>query len=159
VRPAGAAPEILPSDEAAGMLARAEDFFAQGEMENAVRAYAAVADSGDRRYAPYASYKLAWCYGNLQEHVNALQRMTDVLRMIDPPQDEQERRLRREAVRDLAFFFAQVARPEQAAAFFRRVMRPEEVREALERLAETYRDEGRGRDEADVREQLRLLDL
>jgi len=152
-------PEAGPSTDAGAprtALERAESFFAAGDMTAAIEAYGVVFATGTHYEQAYALYKLAWCAYNLALQEQAVERMDQLLRMLDPPRDTQERRLRREAASDLALFESGRAdvTPQEAMDRLARILSGEELQRALEVLADEYRATGRFDAEALVRQRL-----
>jgi len=137
-------------------LERAESFFAAGDMMAAIEAYGVVFATGTRYEQVYALYKLAWCASNLALQEQSAERMEQLLGMLDPPRDAQERRLRREAVNDLALIESGRAdvTPSEIIERLARILSGEELRRALEVLADEYRAAGRLDAERLVRQRL-----
>jgi hypothetical protein len=156
VRPEGAERVASVDVEVQRLLDHAEQLFLEADVPAAREAYLAVlAARPERSVQGYALYKLAWSEINLQELTSALQHFVELLSLLNPPLDERERTLRREAVKDMSVAFALGAEAERADAFFRRILRPEEVEPALGRLAEQYELDGRLDDARTVRNALR----
>jgi hypothetical protein len=135
----GEGAELATPPSAQDALARADRAFAEGDMARAVQAY--------------ALYKIGWCAVNLGQLGQASDRMEQLLQMLDPPRDDQERRLRGEGVHDLALFESMRSdvAPGESADRLARVLHGDEQVEALRTLADQYRASGRLDAEALVR--------
>jgi hypothetical protein len=145
----------VPSPEDA--LALADRSFMAGDMDAAVRAYGVVFATGSRGDQAYALYKIAWCAVNLEQLVQASDRMEQLLRLLDPPRDDQERRLRHEAVHDIAVLesMRNDVTPHESADRLAGLLHGDELTESLRTLADQYRAAGRLDAEAVIRERLR----
>jgi tetratricopeptide (TPR) repeat protein len=149
----GEGAELATPPSAQDALARADRAFAEGDMARAVQAFGVVFAVGSRDEQAYALYKIGWCAVNLGQLGQASDRMEQLLRMLDPPRDDQERRLRGEGVHDLALFESMRSdvAPGESADRLARVLHGDEQVEALRTLADQYRASGRLDAEALVR--------
>lgn len=125
-------------------------------MTPAIEAYGVLFATGTRYEQAYALYKLAWCASNLALQEQAVERTVQLLGLLDPPRDTQERRLRRQAVGDLGLFESGRVdvTPQDAMDCLARILSGEELQQALEVLADEYRAAGRLEAEALVRQRL-----
>jgi hypothetical protein len=156
---AAEASDAGPATEAGAPLTameRAEAFFTAGDMTPAIEAYGVVFATGTRYEQAYALYKLAWCASNIALLEQAIERLVQLLGLLDPPRDTQERRLRRQAVGDLGLFESGRAdsTPQEALDRLAGILSGEELQQALEVLADEYRATGRLEAEALVRQRL-----
>jgi len=117
--------------------------FAEGEMEDALMYYQAVAQFPDSPVYADALYKQAWCVYNLArdtaDYEEAVQLLYDAI--IVAEQDDRKERLRRNALRDMALFYSEVYAADVALGFFDEIA-PDMSFELLSRLARIYGDRG-----------------
>ncbi|MBI5502445.1 MAG: hypothetical protein HY907_19535 [Deltaproteobacteria bacterium] len=153
----GAASDAVPAlEDPATALARADRYFAAGDMTPALQAYGVVFATGGSYEQAWALYRIAWCAVNLEQLEQAVVRLEQLLRMLAAPAGERERLLRRDAVHDLALFESMRADVPAADAVARieSALEGEEREAALRTLADQYRAGGRLDDEATVRDRL-----
>jgi len=146
--------------DAAGTLESADRAFTDGNLPAAIQLYGVAFATGTRAEQVYALYKLGWCEMNLGRAPEASARLEQLLALADPPLDDAERRLRDDAIRDLATFAASrtdLSTP-QLLDRLARSLDGAELRRALETLADTYRASGRLEAEAVVRGRLQQVE-
>jgi tetratricopeptide (TPR) repeat protein len=131
------------------LLAFAEHWFDEGRIDEALRGYAAVTGWGESRVYGYALYKEGWCWLNEADYEAALRAFAAVIAHDAAGAGKGEASkiaLAREAKKDLVRAFAHVGTPGKALAFFRKVAGEGDAVWMLERLAETWFDDGRWKD-------------
>jgi TolA-binding protein len=94
-------------------------FFEQRELANALKLYAKVLETPDARVAPYARYKVGWCYANQDQWQQALEEFV-ALGKARPDGDASMRVLVSQARHDAVGAYTRVGLPEDARAFFER---------------------------------------
>jgi TolA-binding protein len=126
-------------------LSFADDFFAKGDMAQALAFYDKVTRFQQSSVFGFALYKKAWAQANLGDFKAALGTLVDLLGecragRIDPAQRGP---LEKEARRDLVRVYARTAgaEPDRALEFFRRVA-DSEAPLMMQMLAELYWEEG-----------------
>jgi hypothetical protein len=168
VSPSPAPPAEEPSDEPApqdiaprriaphhgARLAAAEQAFEAGDFAQASLIYRELCQAEARAVRGYACYRAAWSERARGDDIGALELMARLLDLLDPPEDEHEKRLRKATVTDLPPLYARVGQASKARAFFARHLEPAELPAALSRLAEAYDDEGKAGEAATVRAQI-----
>lgn len=135
-------PAAEMSPEAA-LLLKAEAFFEQNDMQNALRMYEAVAQGGDENIVSFARYKLAWVHYNLGEFGLALEYFVTFVGSRDA--DGQPTALAKEALRDTVLAFSEVGDPEKAPAFYKQIA-PKNWRKQCDRLLMLYEAQGKVED-------------
>jgi TolA-binding protein len=126
-------------------LAFADDFFAKGDMAQALAFYVKVTQFPKSAVFGFALYKKAWSQSNLGDHKGALATFVELLGECQAGRIGPAQRgpLAREARRDLVRVYARTpgADPDRALDFFRRLANDEASR-MLQSLAEIYWEEG-----------------
>jgi tetratricopeptide (TPR) repeat protein len=123
-------------------LALADYYFGRTEIDKALQLYEKALALGDPTHAPYARFKLGWCWFNQGDHVKALQSFVRAAESAQRQDSESALALRTEALKDMVRAYAFIGRPDKAAPFFERVA-PERVDELLEQLATILFDDGK----------------
>ena len=134
-------------------LAFAEHAFETGEMENALRFYAKVAEFPKSSVYPYAVYKKGWCHINLTNYREALETFVGVVRLTQERGraggGKQLDLLAREAKKDIVRAYSHVGSPEKAWPFFQRIG-GDAAQKMMEALGELYWEEGKFADSTRV---------
>ena len=138
------------------VLTRADQRYAAGDMPGALAGYGVVFATGTRAQQTHALHRMAWCEQHQGRVAAGVERLVQLLALTEPPGDDDERRLRREAIHDLVTFEALRAdtTPEETIGRLERALPEPERREALERLVEQYEAGGRAAEAATVRARL-----
>lgn len=121
-----------------------EHYFESGEAYKALLAYDRAAAFTDYPQRPFALYKLAWSQYNVGEYRDAIQSMQRVVSLSkDRGTVVGGVNLEEEALRDLVRFFADAGLTDEAREYYISLGREELARTMLERLADTYLEQGR----------------
>jgi hypothetical protein len=138
------------------VLTRADQRYAAGDLAAARAGYGQVFATGTRAQQLHALHRMAWCEQHEGRIAEGVERLVQLLALTDPPRDDDEARLRREAVQDLVTFEAlrSDTTPEQVLDRLERALPEPERRAALERLVEQYEASGRSAEAAVVRARL-----
>ncbi len=129
-----------------------EYYFDRNEAFPALRAYLKASQFEDSPQWGYATYKLSWCYFNVEEYDKAINGMKAVVQrsMAEEQATGQKIRLSEEALRDLVRFFAESNKIDEAYAYFEGLGRRELIRAMLKRLAHICNEQGRYGQEVDT---------
>lgn len=95
------------------LLAKAEYFFHNRKMVEAIQIYQRVARFKGTPLAPYAEYKIGWCYLNLKQHRKALRQFVQVAKG-----NRGGKNLIRAARKDVVRAYTHIGRPEKGYNFF-----------------------------------------
>jgi tetratricopeptide (TPR) repeat protein len=124
--------------------------FDKGDVDEAMSHYRAILKSPETYAHNMARYKLAWCYINkdkIQLAVDLWEQAVETPTTPEPgaapvdPLSSRPARLdvRQDALRDLAFYYAEVREPKSAIGFFQSLVRSRsEYQIALEKLARRF---------------------
>ena len=93
---------------------------------------------------PYGLYKSAWCFYNLKQTDEGIQKLTLVVKKNGPEeQDERKYNLRKEALRDLTLFVGESMPPQELYSFFNKLATENELGEVILNLARLYESHSR----------------
>jgi cellulose synthase operon protein C len=93
---------------------------------------------------PYGIYKSAWCYYNLKETEQGIEKLTLVVRKNSADEkDDRKYNLRKEALRDLTLFVGETMPPQQLYSFFNKLANENELGEVILNLAKLYESHSR----------------
>jgi tetratricopeptide (TPR) repeat protein len=124
--------------------------FDKGDIDEAMNHYRAILKNPETYAHNMARYKLAWCYINKDKTQLAVDLWEQAVKTpttpepgaapIDPLSSRPARLdVRQDALRDLAFYYAEVREPKSAIAFFQTLARSRsEYQVALEKLARRF---------------------
>lgn len=126
------------------LLAFGDYYFEQAQMENALAFYDKVVAFTDAAVAPYAAWKRGWVFYNLSRPQEALDAFVQAARHAKAGP------VRRHAIRDSVRVYADVGKPDKAAAFYGKLAK-DLMPQPLYWLADHYHDLGRSADEALIR--------
>lgn len=121
--------------------------FDKGEIDQAVENYRAILKQPETYAHNMARYKLAWCFINKDKPALAVDLWEQAARTPTPTEPGVELRpgqaprldVRREALRDLAYYYPESRDPKNALPFFQELTTSrEEYRIVLERLAKRF---------------------
>jgi TolA-binding protein len=121
-------------------LSFAEHYFHEGKVAEALRLYERVGRFPDSPLYGFALYKQGWCWLNLKDPRQALEKFVQVIRRYAGKKTRIP--LVREARRDVVRAYGHVGTPERAWPFFRRIGGKSASR-MLENLAALYYDQGK----------------
>jgi len=128
-------------------LSFGEHYFAEGDLDSALRFYERVLQTPPARNPVYgyALYKQAWAHYNAERYRESLEAFVRTVELAQRhPELADVENLARQSRRELVMPYAHVGRPSQALAFFRRYARDDDTAlEMLESLAVLYQDTGR----------------
>lgn len=129
------------------LLAKAEYFFNNRQMVEAIEIYQRVARFKGTPLAPYAEYKIGWCYLNMKQHREALQQFVMVAKGTAGGQT-----LISAARKDVVRAYTHIGRPEKAYDFFHNVSmgRPEVSKEMYVLLGTMYYAQGKNAESIQV---------
>jgi tetratricopeptide (TPR) repeat protein len=102
-------------------LSMGEILYKRKEFKSALVEFKKVRDYPEARVYPYAIYKAAWSYYNLQDTASGLKELEEVVafgRMVAEKQLDAKLDLRKEALNDMALFYSEAAPAEQAVSYF-----------------------------------------
>jgi TolA-binding protein len=122
------------------LLAFGEFYFLQGDMATAQGFYEAVAQFPETSIYPYALYQEAWCYYNIEEYPQGMQRLLDAIEA-SSGESAGRIRMRTRAIHDLALFYVETAPAGHAFRFFEEVA-PDDAFELVSLVAQLYSDDG-----------------
>lgn len=112
----------------------------------ALKAYTRAADYTASSTYGYAIYKQGWCFINVAEWTQALDRFEQVIRISEDQKQDLDARsrmgLRKEGVRDYVRAYANVGNEKQAYRDFRKVAGPDSVAQMMESLGNWYVEQG-----------------
>lgn len=123
-----------------------EYYFDRNDAFPALRAYLKATSYRDSERWPYAMYKLAWSYYNVEEYSKAIDTMKAVVAHSmeqAPGQQQRSIQLGEEALKDLVRFFADAGALDEAYEYFTRLGRKGLIRNMLQRLATLYYEQGK----------------
>jgi len=122
-----------------------EYYFEEKEDANkAMLAYRKASSNKTHEKYPFAMYKLAWCYYNLQEYGTAISTMKTVVSYSDSASGGKSNiQLQEEALKDLVRFFADGGDMDEAIAYFKQIGKQNMIPELLKKLAGTYVEQGK----------------
>lgn len=122
-----------------------EYYFEEKEDANkAMLAYRKASSNKTHEKYPFAMYKLAWCYYNLQEYGTAISTMKTVVSYSDSTSGGKSNiQLQEEALKDLVRFFADGGDMDEAIAYFKQIGKQNMIPELLKKLAGTYVEQGK----------------
>lgn len=124
--------------------------FDKGDVDEAITNYRAILKGAETYAHNMARYKLAWCYINKDKTNLAVDLWEQAVKTPPTPEpgvevsdtlSERTARLevRQEALRDLAYYYAEARDPKSALGFFQELtVSRQEYRTALERLAKRF---------------------
>ncbi len=120
-------------------------YFEKNDAFPALRAYLKASSYKDAPRYPYAMYKLAWSYYNVEEYGKAIDTMKAVVAysMSDQSSESRAIKLEEEALKDLVRFFADAGELDEAYDYFTKLGRKELIRSMLKRLAGLYFEQGK----------------
>jgi tetratricopeptide (TPR) repeat protein len=125
-------------------------YFDKGDVDEAMSNYRSILKNQETYAHNMARYKLAWCYINKDKPILAVDLWEQAVKTptvpdpgspaIDPLSSKPARLdVRQDALRDLAFYYAEVRDPKSALAFFQNLtVSRSEYRVALEKLARRF---------------------
>ena len=125
-------------------------YFDKGDVDEAVENYRSILKNQETYAHNMARYKLAWCYVNKDKPAQAVDLWEQAVKTptipepgappIDPLSSKPPRLdVRQDALRDLAFYYAEVRDPKTALAYFQEItVSRNEYRVALEKLARRF---------------------
>lgn len=137
--------------------------FDRGDIDDAMKNYRLILESPETYAHNMARYKLGWCFVNKENEKKAVDLWEEAVRTPTPPEPgldlgpDKEARLdvRREALKDLAFYYPEARDNRNAIAFFEEISRSrDEYQMVLERLARRYQIKTMYQQAADVYRQL-----
>ncbi len=124
--------------------------FDKGEVDEAIENYRSILKNQETYAHNMARYKLAWCYVNKDKPAQAVELWEQAVKTptiqepgaapIDPLSSKPPRLdVRQDALRDLAFYYAEVRDPKSALSYFQDItVSRNEYRVALEKLARRF---------------------
>jgi tetratricopeptide (TPR) repeat protein len=121
-------------------LSFAEHYFYEGKVAKALELYKRVGRFPDSPVHGYALYKQGWCWLNLKDPRQALEKFVQVIRHYAGKKTRIP--LVREARKDVVRAYSDVGTPERAWSFFRRIGGKSALR-MLDNLAALYYDQGK----------------
>jgi tetratricopeptide (TPR) repeat protein len=128
-------------------LALGEHYFNSNDVIKATKAYTKAYKIGKERQKSstymYALYKLAWCDYNKQEYPDALKKFKKVVKDSERARDQENVRLKREALNDMILTFAQLDTVEPAYKYFKKKTNNEEAFAKTEKLARVFKEQGK----------------
>ncbi|MCB9555094.1 MAG: tetratricopeptide repeat protein [Deltaproteobacteria bacterium] len=126
------------------LLSFAEYYFNQGEVEKALSLYERVGRYPDSPIYGYSVYKQGWCWLNLKNQRRALELFVKVIKNADRWAGTKRGKiiLVKEAKKDAVRAYSHVGTPADAWRFFKRIG-GNYAMTMLERLADTYYDQGK----------------
>ena len=129
------------------LLAKAEYFFNNRQMVEAIEIYQRVARFKGTPLAPYAEYKIGWCYLNMKQHREALQQFVMVAKGTAGGKT-----LISAARKDVVRAYTHIGRPEKGYDFFHNVSmgRPEVSKEMYVYLGTMYYAQGKNAESIQV---------
>lgn len=137
--------------------------FDRGDIDGAIRNYRQILESPETYAHNMARYKLGWCYVNKENEKRAVDLWEQAVRTPTPPEPGLELGpdapprldVRREALKDLAFYYPEARDNRNAIAFFEELARSrDEYQMVLERLARRYQIKTMYQQAADVYREL-----
>jgi len=140
-----------------------DHYFDKGSVDEAIRSYQAILDNPDTYAHNMARYKLGWCFINKDKvpaAVDLWEKAVTTETPLEPgevrgPDDVPRLDVRREALKDLAFYYAEARDPNTAIEYFDTVTKTrEEYKLVLERLAKRFQIKTMYRESAHVYREL-----
>jgi len=95
------------------LLAKGEYFFNNRQMTEAIEVYEKVAKYTESPLAPYAEYKVGWCYLNLKQYREALSKFVEVAKGT-----RGGKTLIQSAQKDVVRAYTHIGKPDKAHEFF-----------------------------------------
>ncbi|MBX2811336.1 MAG: tetratricopeptide repeat protein [Myxococcales bacterium] len=128
---------------ASAYLQLGELYFASNQLAPAQDAYQKALGQGGFSVGNYAQYKLAWCEYNLGDYREGIRRLQKVLEASDERSGKTKwLQLRREALEDLARFYAQAGEVSEAIEYFQTQETVEDAERLMVALAEQHYQRG-----------------
>jgi TolA-binding protein len=133
-------------------LAMGEYYFDAYRIPEAMDAYKNAIRYKDSPVYPYAVYKLGWAYYNANVKSDSQQRdnikkslaaFKLVVKLSDKDKSKRRLNLRQEAINDLVMVWAETEAVDEAWAYFSKIGEKEAFYNVLERLGNTYVDQGK----------------
>lgn len=93
------------------------------------------------RVYSYGMYKAAWTMYNLRQNHDAIEKLIEVVKYHDPAKQEGRKinhNLRSESLRDLALFFGETHKADEAYSFFAKLTTPDELGDVMMNMAKLY---------------------
>jgi tetratricopeptide (TPR) repeat protein len=137
--------------------------FDRGEIDNAMAEYKKILANPETYAHNMARYKTGWCWINKDNEKKAVSLWEEAVRTPTPaepgtnPDPDAPKRLdvRREALKDLAFYYAEARDPRRAIPFFEELTKSrEEYQIVLEKLARRFQIKTMFQEAADVYREL-----
>lgn len=126
-------------------------YFDKGDIDEAITNYRAILKNPETYAHNMARYKLAWCYINKDKNSLAVDLWEQAIKTPTPPEpgidpnlsslSDKPKRLdvRQDALRDLAYYYAEARDPKTALPFFQALtVSRQEYKTALEKLARRF---------------------
>jgi tetratricopeptide (TPR) repeat protein len=140
-----------------------DHYFDKGEIDNAMSNYQAILNNPETYAHNMARYKLGWCWINKDKPKKAVALWEKAVKTPTPlepgekrgPDDEPRLAVRREALKDLAFYYAEARNPANAVEYFDELAKTRSEYElALTRLAKRFQIKTMYKRSADVYREL-----
>ena len=121
-----------------------EYHFERNDAFPALQAYKKATQFKESQRYPFAMYKLAWCYYNVEEYGKAIDTMKAVVSYSrETEAGSNKLKLEDEALKDLVRFFADAGEMDEAYEYFTKLGKKELIRSMLKRLAGLYYEQGK----------------
>ncbi len=138
-------------------LAVGEINFKRKAFKKALSYFKRVKKHKNARVYPYALYKGAWCYHNLNDYKQAIKELEKVIYFgakIEKEGKDQRLDLRAEALTDMSLFYSSSRPAKDAVTYFKNLSGTKDFFPALEKLAKIYEKHGK-----DEKQEIILIDL
>lgn len=131
---------ILPD----ALLELGELYYDQQNFESALAQFKKIEAFPKSKAYPYGIYKSAWCYYNMKDTEQGIQKLKYIVKTHSADQtDLKKYNLRQEALRDLTLFVGETVKPEELYSFFSAITTPDELGEIIINLANLYESHSR----------------
>lgn len=134
--------QYLPS----AYIAIGEYWFERNDAYKALQQYQKATRYKNSPKYGFATYKLAWCYYNVNEYDKAIETMKSVVSYSQAAAESGDRKkltLYDEALKDLVRFFADAGAMNEAYDYFSRLGKKELIYKMLKRLGRMYFEQGK----------------
>lgn len=111
------------------------------KFADALESFLKIEKFPQSRVYSYGMYKSAWSHYNLKHNDEAINKLIQVVKYHDPDKQDAKKvnhNLRSESLRDLAIFFEETQKAENAYVFFAKISTPDETAENLITLGKIY---------------------
>ncbi len=139
-------------------LSLADYYFDQQQFDGAIKRYRTLLNDESSETYYYALYKLSWCQLNLNEVDKGLRNMKLIISKLEGDNGKLRFNIREQAINDIAFFFVETEKAEEAFDYYVKILGKEKAADKLQTIALTLHSRGKSQESLKAYERLLEMD-